>query len=102
MRAATALQLLSLLLGSILHGGKEDVIGVKFAINLLLFSVVGCKDGDLRLRGSSLEGLVEICSEGMWKAVCGDSWSSEEASVVCRELGPSGYGNDEILSDMLT
>ena len=50
----------------------------------------GCGDeGDIRLVNgqSALEGRVEICFGNQWGTVCDDSWSSRDASVVCRQLG---------------
>ena len=49
----------------------------------------------MRLAGGSQsnEGRVELCISGQWKTVCGNSWSSNEARVVCRELGHAYQGN---------
>ena len=51
-----------------------------------------CTEGDLRLVGgnSSLEGRVEVCTQGMWGAIYAYfsyQWSMNEARVVCRQLG---------------
>ena len=48
-----------------------------------------CSDGDIRLVGGSnlLEGRVEICVSNAWGTVCGDSFSDEDASVVCNSIG---------------
>ncbi len=37
-------------------------------------------------------GRVEVCTGGLWSTVCGDDWSEQEASIVCRQLGFSPYG----------
>ena len=53
-----------------------------------------CKDGQLRLVGGSSEneGRVEICYENQWGTVCNHGWSSENARVVCRQLGFQSLG----------
>ncbi|KAL4640368.1 neurotrypsin-like [Arapaima gigas] len=51
-----------------------------------------CKQGSVRLQGgrSKLEGTVEIYLNGVWGAICSNSWGDEDAAVVCRQLG-RGY-----------
>ena len=47
-----------------------------------------CVNGNVRLVGgrSEYEGRVEYCANSVWGTVCDDSWSSNSASVVCRQL----------------
>ena len=46
-------------------------------------------NGDLRLVGglSQYEGRVEVCWSETWSTVCNDFWSSDDARVMCRQLG---------------
>uniref|UniRef100_A0A1X7V0V9 SRCR domain-containing protein n=1 Tax=Amphimedon queenslandica TaxID=400682 RepID=A0A1X7V0V9_AMPQE len=50
---------------------------------------LNCTDGSVRLVGgiNEFEGSVEICYNNFWGSVCHDSWSNNDAIVVCRQLG---------------
>ena len=54
-----------------------------------------CTDGDVRLIGGDNEfgGRVEVCVNRAWGTVCSRSWGSEEARVVCNQLGATTFGN---------
>ena len=42
------------------------------------------------------EGRVKLCISGQWKTVCGNSWSSNEARVVCQQLGYAYQGDIDL------
>ena len=49
-----------------------------------------CTEGTIQLAGGGdeNEGRVEICSSGVWGTICGrNGWDSNDATVVCRQLG---------------
>ena len=50
---------------------------------------VRCTTGDVRLRGGATnkEGRVELCWNEAWGTVCDIGWGTNDALVVCRQLG---------------
>eukprot|EP00731_Ephydatia_muelleri_P017359 Em0010g457a len=49
----------------------------------------GCLNHDIRLVGgySQYEGRVEVCYNNTWGTVCDDRFDSNEAIVICKQLG---------------
>lgn len=52
-------------------------------------SNISCLDGAVRLRNGNndLEGRLEICINNAWGTVCEDEFTSDEARIVCSNLG---------------
>ena len=50
-----------------------------------------CNDGDVKLvqfaGDMENEGRVEYCNSSRWGLVCHDSWDTNDAKVICRQLG---------------
>ena len=64
--------------------------------NIILSIVKQCESGDIRLVGgvTNSTGRLEVCGNGIWGRVCNrlQYWGTENARVVCRQLGFSEYG----------
>ena len=37
-------------------------------------------------------GRIEICYQGAWRALCSSSWTRDDASVTCQQLGFAAAG----------
>ena len=47
---------------------------------------------DYVINGRLSVGRVEVCIGGRYGTVCDDQWNHQDASVFCRQLGFSPYG----------
>ena len=63
-------------------------------------SAIPCSENSIRLVGglSNYSGRVEICVGGEWGSVCGDSFASEAAVAVCRNLSSSATLTNTIIT----
>ena len=61
----------------------------------MIVHVAECRNGDVQLVNSygvaSQQGRVEICLDQRWNNVCDEWWTEKDASVVCKQLGYTGY-----------
>ena len=59
------------------------------AVDHNFFHAVRCADRDLRLVDgpSSSEGRVEVCLNETWGTICDNGWTTNDANLVCAQLG---------------
>ena len=62
--------------------------------NVSMPHIVCSTDWELRLvnGGSSLEGRLEVCLNGVWGTICDQSWDDTDAGVACSQMGYSARG----------
>ena len=81
------LQLQLLLLHQLIHLVSHNLYHILYGNYVLVI----CSHGNIRLVGGSniYEGRVEVCVNNQWGTICDDSWGTNDAQVVCRQLGYS-------------
>lgn len=65
-----------------------------------LDTLVGnCTEGDLRLEGgvNNTQGRVEVCLNNAWGTICNSQFGTNEARVICHQLGFSNTSNVMLL-----
>lgn len=55
-------------------------------------TLLECAESSLRLNNATghydgMGGMLEICINGVWTAICSSSWNSKHSAVACRQMG---------------
>ena len=68
---------------------------LKLTVTVHKFNILEtCEYGNIRLVGGSgdFEGNVQVCVNGTWGYVCDNNWNTNDAQVVCSQLGYTKLG----------
>ena len=65
----------------------------------IYIAIAPCNESDVRLMDgpSKASGRIELCHNGTWGTICSDFWDNIDASILCKQLGYSPYGNCLVL-----
>lgn len=59
--------------------------------HLSLSTVIPCVEDDFRLvGGTNTSGRIEVCVDGLWGSICGDSVDDNTAAMICERIGLKG------------
>ena len=61
-----------------------------------------CTEGSVRLLSGFRNGTVQVCVNRTWGSICDSGWSSQDADVVCRQLGFNTLGTTSLSCDILS
>ena len=59
-----------------------------------------CTEGSVRLLSGFRNGTVQVCVNRTWGSICDSGWSSQDADVVCRQLGFNTLGTTSLSCDI--
>ena len=60
-------------------------------LSAIIYMIGECYHGDVQLGGEKgdivTRGYIDVCIGEEWTTVCDENWSTEDAEVVCKQLG---------------